>query len=84
MKSHRLNSLLRRTAATSGVPENLTREIVHLAQRQLIAAGRGHNPQHRDVVWALDRARSEWGRQFLTAIETRIDDSRSASLTNAA
>ena len=75
MKNHRLNSLIQRTAATSGVPENPTQDIVHLAQRQLMAAGRVHNPQHRDVVWALDRARSQWGRQFLTALDTRIGDS---------
>ncbi len=84
MKKHRLDSLIRRTATAAGIPENLTRDIAHLAQRQLTAAGRVHSPQHRDVVWAVNRARSEWGRSFLTALESRIDDSGDASLNSAA
>ncbi len=71
MKNHRIRTLIERVAGRAGVPETLTREIVPIAQRHLKAAGRGFNPQQRDVVWAVDRARREWSRRFLTALEAR-------------
>ncbi len=78
-KNNRLHGLIRRIAAKPGIPDNMTRDIVNLAQRHLKAAGRVHNPQHRDVVWAVDRARREWGRRFLTALDARSTDSAASS-----
>ncbi len=78
-KNNRLQNLIRRIAAKPGIPENVTRDIVNLAQRQLKAAGRVHNPQQRDVVWAVDRARREWGRRFLSALDSRSTDSAASS-----
>ena len=71
MKNHRIRTLIERVAGKAGVPDGLTRDIVPLAQRHLKAAGRGLKPQHRDVVWAVDRARREWSRRFLSALEAR-------------
>ncbi len=78
-KNNRLQNLIQRVAAKNGTPDNLTRDIVHLAQRHLKAAGRVHNPQHRDVVWAVDRARREWGRRFLSALDARSTSSAASS-----
>ncbi len=71
MKNKRNRTLIERVAGKAGVPDTLTRDIVPLAQRHLKAAGRGPNPQHRDVVWAVDRARREWSRRFLSALDAR-------------
>ncbi len=71
MKNHRIRTLIERVAGRAGVPETLTREIVPIAQRHLKSAGRGFNPQHRDIIWAVDRARNEWSRRFLSALDAR-------------
>ncbi len=71
MKNNRIRTLIERVAGRAGVPETLARDIVPIAQRHLKATGRGLNPQHRDVVWAVDRARREWSRRFLSALEAR-------------
>ncbi len=71
MKNNRNRTLIERVAGRAGVPDYLTRDIVPLAQRHLKSAGRGPNPQHRDVVWAVDRARREWSRRFLSALDAR-------------
>ena len=83
MKNNRIRTLIERVAGRAGVPETLARDIVPIAIRHLKAAGRGINPQHRDVVWAVDRARREWSRRFLTALETR-SSSPDAALNGAA
>ena len=72
-KNNRIRTLIERVAGKAGVPESLTRDIVPLALRHLKAAGRGINPQLRDVVWAVDRARNEWSRRFLSALEARAE-----------
>ncbi len=74
MKNNRIRTLIERVAGRAGVPETLTRDIVPIAQRHLKAAGR-QNPQQRDVVWAVDRARHEWSRRFLSALDARSTDS---------
>lgn len=73
MKNNRIRTLIERVAGRAGVPETLTRDIVPIALRHLKAAGRGMNPQQRDVVWAVDRARNEWSRRFLSALDARSD-----------
>lgn len=80
-KNNRLKRLIERVAAEPGIPETVSREIVHLAQRHLKAAGRGLNPQHRDVTWAVSQAWREWSRRFTAALEARA---ASATLDSAA
>ena len=79
MKNDRIRTLIERVAGKTGVPDDLTREIVPLAQRHLKAAGRGQRPQHRDVVWAVNRAQREWSRRFLSALEARSTSADAAS-----
>ncbi len=71
MKNNRIRTLIERVAGAAGVPDTLTHDVARLAQRHLKAAGRNMNPQHRDVVWAVDRARREWSRRFLSALDAR-------------
>ncbi|MCP3963270.1 MAG: hypothetical protein GY719_35975 [bacterium] len=71
MRNNRTKKLIERVATEPGVPETLSREIVHLAQRHLKAAGRGLNPQYRDVTWAVSQAWREWSRRFSAALEAR-------------
>ncbi len=78
-----MHTLIERVAGKAGIPDTLTRDIVPLAQRHLKAAGHGPRPQHRDVVWAVERARREWSRRFLSALETR-GTSPEAALNGAA
>lgn len=71
MKNNRTRRLIEQAAGRAGIPNTLIRDIVPLAQRHLKATNHGLNPQHRDVTWAVDRARHEWNRRFLSALEAR-------------
>ena len=84
MKNNRLRRLIERVAGEPGIPDTLTRDIVALAQRHLKAAGRGLNPQHRDVVWAVDLAWREWSRRFWSALEARSVRTSDVPLNHAA
>ncbi len=84
MKNHRTRSLIERVASDPSIPDALTRDIVTLAQRHLQAAGRGLNPQHRDVTWAVSHAWRQWSRRFRTALEARSAQAGDASLNSAA
>ena len=84
MKNNRLHRLIERVAGEAGIPDTLSRDIVAHAQRHLKSAGRGLNPQHRDVVWAVDLAWRAWSRRFWSALEARSAHSGNAPLNHAA
>lgn len=71
MKHNRIRTLIERVADQAGIPDTLIRDIVPLAQKNLQASSHGLNPEFRDVVWAVDRARREWNYRFLSALDAR-------------
>ncbi len=70
-QNNRVRRLLAQAADRPGIPHTLNRDIVHIAQRHLKAAGHGLYPQQRDVKWAVDMAWREWSRRFLNALDAR-------------
>ena len=83
MKHNRIRTLIEQAAGNAGIPDTLIRDIVPLAQRNLKASSHGLNPKYRDVIWAVDRARREWGHRFLSALDARCAQS-DASLNSSA
>lgn len=71
MKNHQLRTLVERAAGRAGIPDPLIRDIAPRAQNLLETSGRAQHPQHRDIIWAVDRSRREWSQRFLAALEAR-------------
>ena len=71
MKNNRARRLIERVAQDPSIPAPITRDIVNIAQRHLQAAGRGLNPQHRDVTWAISYAWRVWSKRFASALDAR-------------
>ena len=83
MKNNRIRTLVERAAGRAGIPDALIRDIAPRAQHLLESTGRAQQPQHRDIIWAVDRSRREWSHRFLAALEAR-SDRPDAALQNAA
>ena len=69
MNEARLQHLIERAARSRGIPQDLSREIVDLAQLQLQADGKAERPKRQDIARAVDEVQREWSGRLWNALE---------------
>lgn len=69
MNSARLQHLIERATRSRGIPQDLSREIVGMAQLQLQAEGKAERPKRQDIARAVDVVQREWSGRLWNALE---------------